>query len=436
MIILPMLLTLVMGGTLSLIIIGIADIEPRSLNHDIIIYENKNNAREAINAGEYIFITDDISVYLTENNQYVMVLPDEADIPAFFTGYFILVQRYFVPALFMLFLLTIVYLTNRALTRFVFRGIITPIETLVSGVHEIRDGNLEYRIDYENNDEFSAVCAAFNEMARRLSDMVNQKQKDENSRRELIAGISHDLRSPLTVIKAYLEGIETGVASTPEAKQHYFDMIKNKTSDLEYIIKQLFLFSKLDIGDFPFHLEQIDIGRELNYFVNCHAIEYQEKGLAISLIKTFENDENIKNDENTENLYADIDVVQFRNVIYNILENSLKYKEHETAEVKIACNKDSGGYLKIILTDNGPGIPEEYLEKLFDVFYRNDASRNNPSQGSGLGLAISKKIIERLGGQIKAGNAPGGGLIIEITLPASKLEKLEKSKKTGNDINE
>ena len=405
MIILPMLLTLVTGGVLSAVIMGTTGIEPHPINYDRIVFEDMEAAKENIDSCEYILVADGASVYRTRSERYVVVLSGESGetprLPA--------LRRYYVSFVFVSFLLMVVYLTNRALTRYVFMGIVAPIETLANGVHEIRDGNLSYRIDYRNRDEFAAICTDFNEMARRLSDMVGQRQKEETNRRELIAGISHDLRTPLTSVKAYLEGIETGVAASPSMQKKYLEIIKNKTSDLEYIINQLFLFSKLDVGEFPFCAETVDIGRELGGFAESHAKEYREKGLSIKL------------SGNAKNLFVETDVVLFRNVIINILENSVKYNDNEHAEVGINYFAD-GGEIKIVLTDNGPGIPEESLAKLFDVFYKSDAARRGSDKGSGLGLAISKKIVERSGGAIVAENAPGGGLAIIITLPLSNGE--------------
>lgn len=125
-------------------------------------------------------------------------------------------------------LLLIVFLTNRFLTRFVFRRISEPLTTLAEGVHQIRDGNLTYRIDYRENDEFLPVCEDFNEMAQRLRTAVEQSQKEEESRKELLASISHDIRSPLTSIRAYVEGLTDGVADTPEKQKNYLDTIRKK----------------------------------------------------------------------------------------------------------------------------------------------------------------------------------------------------------------
>jgi Signal transduction histidine kinase len=355
--------------------------------------------------GNHMFIMDNIAVYKEGVGKYNIVIEDtdfthhnKEDGKAYDKIIFTLgVVMFFI-------IIAIILLTNRFLTQFVFKRIITPLENLVFGVHQIRDGNLDYHIDYNEEDEFQEICSDFNEMAQRLLDSVKARQKDEANRKELIAGISHDLRTPLTSIKAYVEGLETGVASTSETQKRYLDTIKNKTSDLEHIVSQLFLFSKLDIGEFPLYLEKVDIGGEIsNIAVNLYE-EYKEKGLIITMM------------QNVKDICIQADIVQLRNAVINVLENSVKYKNREQGQMKISC-EDKGSYVSIRLEDNGPGVSDEALEKVFDVFYRTDPSRSNPSKGSGLGLSITAKILEQLGGAIKAENVAEGGLAIVMTLP-------------------
>ncbi|MFP3155012.1 ATP-binding protein [Lachnospiraceae bacterium ZAX-1] len=302
------------------------------------------------------------------------------------------------------FVIAVIVLTNRFLTRFVFQSIITPIDTLVSGVHQIRDGNLQYQIEYDRKDEFAGICSDFNEMARRLSDFVEQRQKDEANRKELIAGISHDLRTPLTSIKAYVEGLEKGVASTSKIQKKYLDTIKDKSAELERIINQLFIFSKIDIGEFPFSFEKTDTSGELRRLIDGVRDEYEKNGLSISFSAS------------KQPMYVDADIQQFRNAVTNIIENSLKYKTDGHGKLDIWAYTDSDS-VTIEFTDNGPGVLSTELDSLFDVFYRGDKSRTGDKSGSGLGLAITSKILERMGGGIRAKNATEGGLKITITLP-------------------
>jgi signal transduction histidine kinase len=298
-----------------------------------------------------------------------------------------------------------VILMNKLLTQFVFGKILSAMDTLSGGAHEIRDGNLDFRIDYPHGDEFAPVCGDFNEMAERLQMAAQARLKDEMSRRELFAGISHDLRTPLTSIKAYVEGLEKGVASTPEARARYLGTIRNKADDLEHIIEALFLFSKLDTGEFPYSMERADLSAAVADITGEAAAEYAARGLVITT----------RADESP--VWVNIDVAQLRRVMINIFENSLKYKASERGRLDASVSR-AGKAAVLALTDDGPGVPADAADKLFDMFYRLDLSRSDPSKGSGLGLAIAAKVIENFGGTIEAKNALPSGLSIIIKLPA------------------
>jgi signal transduction histidine kinase len=299
------------------------------------------------------------------------------------------------------FMIMLILATNFLLTRMIIKNISAPLNALSFGVKQIHENNPRFRLEYRADDEFLPVCDAFNEMAARLENAADSQRKYKENRRCLIAGISHDLRTPLTSIKAYFEGIEKGIASTPAIREKYFTTIKNKTKDLEHIINQLFLFSKLDINDFPLNLKTVDIEMFVFGMASELSGEYIKRGLTVDLAET------------AENLYVNIDPVLLRNVMVNILENSAAYKEAEQGRVEIRTSM-ADGMAAIRLTDDGPGVQDEALDKLFDVFYRADQSRN--TRGSGLGLAISQKIVNRMGGSIRAG-LPGRGLSIVMYLP-------------------
>jgi len=301
-------------------------------------------------------------------------------------------------------LLVVILISNYFLTKFVFQPIVRSLNVLTKGVDEISAGNLQYQLQHDMGNEFDAVGENFNQMANRLSDMARQRRLDEQNRKELIAGISHDLRTPLTSIRTYTEGLELGMAETPERQTQYLATIKQKTQDIEHIISQLFMFSKLDIGEFPLRLERLAVGDWLEAFVTAIDDEYSKRGLDVKL------------GQNVTNYFFLIDSVQFKGVLVNILENSLKYGRTLGGEVSINSFINNNE-IAIQLTDNGPGVPTGDLDKLFDVFYRGDKSRTNPGSGSGLGLAIAKKMIECMHGSIVAENTATGGLRITIKLP-------------------
>jgi len=454
MLVMPIILTGIMFSCLALVVMGITGIEVNTNRNDNSFYNAMRETEDfanltdlqnmkaevdrfndiykhysinvAIYEGETLIypasanVIDSTRILLSEDGEYLIVDGNNAVFSRHAGEYTLILSstnfsrytqsplnEYFYLGIFIfLFAIIMVFIINRALTRFVTNKITAPIDILVSGVHELRDGNLNYRIQYDYNDEFKQVCNDFNEMAQQLNDMVAARQRDEQNRKELIAGISHDLRTPLTSIKAYIEGIEKGVASTPQTQKRYLNTIKGKTEDLEHIINQLFIFSKLDIGEFPLHLERIEVGKALSDFCSQAVSEYEEKGLTLSLIN------------NPNRLFTNIDVVQMRSILSNILENSVKYKISDNVKSEIVYGEKDNNII-ITITDDGSGVPDENIDKLFDVFYRGDDSRKDPSSGSGLGLAITRKIVERFGGTIHAKNAGSGGLAITITLPRS-----------------
>lgn len=302
-----------------------------------------------------------------------------------------------------------VLLTNRFLTRFVFRHISGPLLTLSEGVRQIRDGNLDFRIEYANPDEFKPVCEDFNDMAGRLKEGVERSRREEESRKELMAGISHDLRSPLTSIRAYVEGLLDGVADTPEKRERYLRTVNAKAGEMDSLLGKLFMFSKLDMGGYPYSPERLDAAREIRDFAAASSEDYARRGLEVRIGAI-------------PGAAVDADPICLRSILMNLLDNSAKYKNKPAGTVSISGEIENGR-LALYVDDDGPGVPDEALGKLFDVFYRSDPARRSPNQGSGLGLAIAAKAAARMGGSIRAENLPGGGLRIALELPLAKEEE-------------
>lgn len=310
-----------------------------------------------------------------------------------------------------------VFATNSFLTRFIVKKVQSPLEILEVGVKNISDGNLSYRINYGGNDEFLPICDAFNSMAARLAELSATQKKDEKNRRELIAGISHDLRTPLTSIKAYVEGLHDGIADTDEKREKYMATILSKTDEIITMTERLFMFSKLDLDEYPFSVEKFDAAAEIKKIAQSFSDDYGEK---LSIKTDFSALDKNGSKNGTESAEIIFDKIQFRNALANIVENSLKYCGKEKCAVKISCGR-RGGFAEISVLDNGPGAPEGALEKLFDVFYRTDSARSPQKKGSGLGLAITAKVCQHFGGTIFAENATEkdelSGLKITMCLP-------------------
>ena len=306
--------------------------------------------------------------------------------------------------------IVVVALFSTVMILFVSRSIINPLNKLKEGTKNISEGDLETDVELSVYDdaEIREVVDSFNSMRRRLKESDEQKTKYEQSRKELIAGISHDLKTPITSIKGYVSGLMDGVADTPEKQTRYLSTILNTADDMDGLVDELFLLSKLDVDKIPFEFESTDIG---SYLADCSEemkFAFEQDKLVVSFSDRLE-----------EPAFVNLDRNEFGRVLINIARNSVKYKTDVIGNLHIDLSRpeDKEGYVRIILKDDGAGVAREELDKIFDSFYRTDKSRSNPGSGSGLGLAIAKQIVLRHGGTIGADSEPGSGLAVIIDLP-------------------
>lgn len=302
--------------------------------------------------------------------------------------------------------LFIIVMINGILSSRVAKSLIKPLELLSYGAGQIEEGNLDFKMNYGGTDEFAKVCADFDKMRIRLQESVDMQLKYEKNRKELVAGISHDLRTPLTTIKGYSKGLKDGIANTDEKREKYYEILYNKACDMDVLVDKLFFFSKLDTGKFPFNFESINCNEFFYNFFTNSAIEFKGSGLNL----TYKNNCN-------EDILVNIDFEEIRRVLMNVLENSAKYKIEEYGNVDITIDERKDDIV-LKIKDDGPGVLEENLQRLFNSFYREDSSRTNSSEGSGLGLSICEYIIKAHKGTIIAKNM--NGLAIIITLPIFK----------------
>ena len=298
-----------------------------------------------------------------------------------------------------LLMLAAVALTDLYLTRSLFRHISQPLDTLTAGVARIRDGDLDTPIAYTEPDEFKAACDAVDEMAARLKASLEQQQAAQQQKQELIAGMSHDLKSPLTAIRAYTEGLLEGVAQDEATRQRYLQTIYAKESDMETLVNRLFAFAKMDVSAYPVRLEPLALRPALE------AVAEEQEGVAVTV------------DVPDMTVMADRELL--RRIAVNLLDNSRKYGGREDVHVRITAEKN-GDTAVIVFADNGAGVPQEQLPRLFDVFYRGDAARTAPGNGSGIGLAVVKKSCDEMHGSVRAENGESGGLLVIVTLPLAK----------------
>ena len=296
-------------------------------------------------------------------------------------------------------LLTAVGFTNFYLTRHLFRHIQTPLDTLVAGVKRIQDGDLDAPIGYETDDEFRPACDAVDEMAARLKASLEAQSRQQQQKQELIAGMSHDLKSPLTSIRAYTEGLLDGVAKDEAARTHYLQTIYAKETELETLVNSLFAFAKLDLNAAPAEPETLHLSETLSDIVDG----YDAEGLDVQL-----------DDLPDGKVLADRALLSRSITI--LLDNGRKFGAgHVTISADI-----SDDTVSISVSDEGPGVEGSQLEKIFELGYRTDSARQNPAGGSGIGLAVVKRAAEQMHGSVKAENLDGGGLCVTITLPRTQ----------------
>lgn len=297
-------------------------------------------------------------------------------------------------------------LTITVMTILTTNGITRPLTQLRKCTNEIIDGNLDYEMEYDSTNEFGMLIKDYDQMRQRLKDSMEQRDLLEQQRKEMIAGFSHDLRTPLTAIKGYVEGLMDGIASTPEKEKDYLKTIYTTANDMENLVSELFLFSKLDVDKVTLEKENVAI---VNYMADCceeETFELEKSNMELSFSHSCDRMTTVA-----------IDRQQFSRVILNIFSNSVKYKKTgQTGHIDVQVSKNER-YALIRITDDGIGIDEESLPHVFETFYRADRARSNVREGSGLGLSICKKIIDLHEGNIWATGKLGEGMTVTIALP-------------------
>lgn len=298
----------------------------------------------------------------------------------------------------------ILMFTALFLILWIYRGIVIPLGRMKIATQNIKDGNLDFELEIEADDEIGQLCRDFEEMRKRLKDTAEEKVEYDRKSKELISNISHDLKTPITAIKGYVEGIMDGVADTPEKMDRYIKTIYNKANEMDLLINELTLYSKIDSNRIPYNFSTVLVN---DYFDDCAedlAMELEARGIEFGYFNYVESDVKII-----------ADVEQLKRVINNIVSNSEKYMDKEHGKINLRV-KDVGDFVQIELEDNGKGIGAKELPHIFDRFYRTDASRNSSKGGSGIGLSIVKKIVEEHGGKIWATSKEGTGTVMYFVI--------------------
>ncbi len=298
----------------------------------------------------------------------------------------------------------VLILTAAGLIFWIYKSIMRPLGKMQVAARNIKEGNLEFELKAESDDELGQLSRSLEDMRKRLKDNAEEKLTYDKESKELISNISHDLKTPVTTIKGYAEGIIDGVADTPEKLDKYVRTIYNKANEMDLLINELTLYSKIDTNRIPYNFSILSVN---DYFNDCSeelSLELEAKNVQFGYFNYVDPEVRVI-----------ADAEQIRRVIHNIINNSVKYMDKKRGKINLRV-KDVGDFIQVELEDNGKGIAAKDLPNIFDRFYRTDASRNSSKGGSGIGLSIVKKIIEEHGGKIWATSRENTGTTMYFVL--------------------
>lgn len=291
-------------------------------------------------------------------------------------------------------------------TRLMTNSVEKPINDLALSAALIRNGNLDFEVMGSSFDEIDNLCKNFDAMRRDLKRAGEREAVMKQERSMLLANISHDLKTPITSIKGYVEGIRDGIADTPEKVERYLDTIHAKAVSINDMVNNLSTLSKLELSRLKFEFENGDFNSFLNDFFENYRLDFEKNQIKFI------------NDISSEKAMVKLDYEKMSRVFANLTDNAVKYRGDGSSIIKVTTMLQDGGVYAYV-SDNGIGIAEEELKNVFEGFYRVDTSRS--IKGSGLGLGIVKQIVEKHGGKIwlKSGGV-GKGTTAVVYLPLIK----------------
>ncbi len=304
--------------------------------------------------------------------------------------------------------LVIIISINTLITYFLSKQIVNPLTRLKNAAMQIRKGNYDFHLKSPSKDEIGELFQSFEEARKQLKESEETKNKYEQNRNELITNISHDLKTPITTIKGYIEGIMDGVPKSKEKRDKYLKTIHQNAIHMESLIEDLFLLSKFDLGQSFYQFENINIKDYLADSYEELRFNLAEKGISLEFVANYNESNPVMADRQ-----------QLKRVILNIINNAINFKKEANSVIKMILTETESEAI-IEISDNGKGISKEMLDKIFERFYKADKARSNKTPGTGLGLHIAQKIISDHGGRIWAQSKKEYGTSIFFALKKTR----------------
>jgi two-component system phosphate regulon sensor histidine kinase PhoR len=233
-------------------------------------------------------------------------------------------------------------------------------------------------------------------------DLTRLKQL-QNTRQEFVANVSHELRTPLSLIKGFVETLLDGAKDDPELTTRFLHTIEKHANRLTFLIEDLLTISRLESGQIVMNLHEVDLPREISHVIDDLQARAREKNVTLQ-------------NEAPANLHARADADRLQQVLFNLVENAIKYGRAD-GQVIIGGRQNSNSHIELWVKDDGPGIPPEACDRIFERFYRVDRARSRETGGTGLGLSIVKHIVQAHGGEVWVKSELGSGTTFFFTLP-------------------
>jgi signal transduction histidine kinase len=279
--------------------------------------------------------------------------------------------------------------------RWLARGLTQPLRDMAAATRRMEVGDYSVRVHSDSRDEVGQLAAAFNRMSGELESL-------ERLRRDLVANVSHELKTPITAIRAHLENLADGV-ETPNTET--MQIMLTQTERLGRLVEQLLDLSRLESGEIPLRRERVSVGPLVAQVVSEIDVARSGQGVAINPVIA----------EDVPALDADPERVH--QVLFNLVDNAVRFTPGG-GTVTISAHRHNGS-VEITVADTGVGIASEHIPRLFERFYRVDPARSREDGGTGIGLAIARSVVEAHGGHIRAHSAPGEGSAFTFDLPAA-----------------
>ncbi|MBU5484772.1 HAMP domain-containing histidine kinase [Clostridium sp. MSJ-11] len=297
---------------------------------------------------------------------------------------FISVRLFFITAILLyIIIFTIIMIIYAKLTS---RNLTKPLKELMNGVKSISKGDYSARINVRSKNEFGNLGYAFNLMVEKIEEERKLKEKSEENRRRLIMDISHDLKNPLVSIRGYSNLLVNNHNLDEEERIKYLNIIEKNSIRINDLITDLFELSKFESIDFELSLKKENICEFLRELIAIYIPSMEEKNIEYNFVIP------------EKAIYANFDYYSLDRAIGNLISNSIRYNpSHTKLNIEV---EEFENIVKIVVQDNGIGIPKDLSEDIFNPFVRVDTSRNSRSGGTGLGLTITKTIVEKHGGRV------------------------------------